>query len=159
MYGDYARQRRLGVGYVPLSNRMLNLSVNKVQSENSDSGTIETDLYQADINAFWALSDRWALTGRVLKDMKNYPEGERRPTSSVLESLAGFEYQNCCWRLQVLYKESSPTADDSASYSTEKSQSLMFSIQLKGLSTLGGGTDATVRNSIKGYSRRQYHDY
>ncbi len=159
VYGDYARQRRLGVGYAPLSNRMLNLSVNKVQSENSDSGTIETDLYQADINAFWALSDRWALTGRVLKDMKNYPEGERRPTSSVLESLAGFEYQNCCWRLQVLYKESSPTADDSASYSTEKSQSLMFSIQLKGLSTLGGGTDATVRNSIKGYSRRQYHDY
>jgi LPS-assembly protein len=158
-YGDYARQHRFGAGYTPGNNRMLNLSVNKVQSEDSDSGDIETDLYQADVSAYWALNDSWALTGRVLKDMKDYPADERRPVSSVLEALAGFEYQNCCWRLQVLYKEYSPTADDDSSYSTEKTESLMFSIQLKGLSTLGGGTDATISNSIKGYSKRQYHDY
>ena len=158
-YGDFARQNRLGIRYRQETNRMLNLSVNRVQSEDTDTGTIDTNIYQADVNGFWSLNDSWALTGRVLRDMKSYGEGERRPESAVLEALAGFEYQNCCWRFQLLYKETSPTADDDAAYSTEKSQSLMFSIQLKGLSTLGGGTDATLKNAIQGYTRRQYHDY
>ncbi|WP_221800827.1 LPS-assembly protein LptD [Oceanobacter mangrovi] len=158
-YGNFARQSRLGIRYTPETNRMLNLSVNKVQSEDNDTNSIDVDLYQADINGFWAINDSWALTGRVLRDMKQYNAGERRPESAVLESLAGFEYQNCCWRFQLMYKETSPTADDDADYSTNKSNSLMFSIQLKGLTTLGGGTDATLRNSIQGYTRRQYHDY
>ena len=158
-YANFARQSRLGIRYRPETNRMLNLSVNKVQSEDADSGSIDTDIYQADINGFWALNDSWALTGRVLRDMKHYGTDERRPESSILESLAGFEYQNCCWRFQLLYKETSPTADDDALYSTDKSESIMFSIQLKGLSTLGGGTDAMLKNAIQGYTRRQYHDY
>jgi LPS-assembly protein len=35
----------------------------------------------------------------------------------------------------------------------------MLSIQLKGLTTLGSGTDELLSDSIYGYSRRLYHDY
>ncbi|MEC9409241.1 MAG: hypothetical protein VYD52_02170, partial [Pseudomonadota bacterium] len=94
---------------------------------------------------------------RQLRDLKHYETGERRPEDPVLESLAGFEYQNCCWRAQFTYRESSPRS--SGEFSTEKRYGFMLSIQLKGLTTLGSGTDSLLSESIYGYSRRQYHDY
>ena len=159
-YDSFARQKRFGLGYNDGNNHMLSFSNHKLQSINTATGNPDTELHQIDASAFWALSDRWALTGRVLLDQNSYETGERRPDSRVMEALAGFEYQNCCWRLQVLYRETSPTESDlNASNSTNNSHSLMFSIQLKGLSTLGGGTDSILSQSINGYSRRQYHDY
>ena len=159
-YDDFARQKRFGARYNDSNNHMISLSSNKLQTIDSNSGNITTELHQLDANAFWSLSDRWAVIGRVLLDQNHYESDVRSPESSVLEALAGFEYQNCCWRLQVLYRETSPAESDlNATHSTDNRHSLMFSIQLKGLSTLGGGTDSILSQSINGYSRRQYHDY
>jgi len=100
------------------------------------------------------------VMGRILHDQNSYQQNETRPASPTLEALAGFEYQNCCWRFQLLYRETSPGENDpNANSSTDSRRSLMFSIQLKGLTTLGGGTDSLLSQSINGYSRRQYHDY
>lgn len=159
-YDDFTRQKRFGLRYNDDHNHMISLSNHKVQSIDTTTGTPDTDLHQLDVSAFWSLSDRWALMGRILHDQNSYQSDEQRPASSTLEALAGFEYQNCCWRLQVMYRETSPTESDlTASNSTDSRHSLMFSIQLKGLSTLGGGTDSILSQSINGYSRRQYHDY
>ncbi|MCY0963811.1 LPS-assembly protein LptD [Parathalassolituus penaei] len=158
-YQNYARQNRYGVTYRNEHNQMLNLASNRVQEENADYDGIDTTLYQADAGAFWALNDSWALTGRVLKDLKSYDTDERRPVSPWLETLAGVEYQNCCWRVQMLYRNMSPTADDDAEFSTYQRHSLMFSFQLKGLGTFGSSTDSTISQSIKGYTKRSYHDY
>lgn len=158
-YQNYARQRRFGLTYQNRHNQLLSLASNKVQEETSNSDSPVTTLYQADAGAFWALNDSWALTGRVLKDMKSYHSDERRPINSWLETMAGFEYQNCCWRFQMLYRNMSPTADDDATYSTEQRHSLMFTVQLKGLGTFGSSTDSTIGQSIKGYTKRTYHDY
>ena len=159
-YDNFARQKRFGVSYNDDQNHMVSLSNHRLQTINTTTGHPDTQLHQVDAAAFWSLTDRWALTGRLLLDQNQYDSGERRPDSRVMEALAGFEYQNCCWRLQVLYRETSPTETDlNASNSTDNRHSLMFSIQLKGLSTLGGGTDSILSQSINGYSRRQYHDY
>lgn len=158
-YHNYARQRRFGISYHRNGNQLFNLASHKVQALAADTGNPEIELYQADINSFWSINDSWAVTGRMLRDLKGYNADERRPLSPWLETLAGFEYQNCCWRFQLLYRSLSPTADDDSAYSTNLRHSLMFSVQLKGLGTFGGGTDSTIGQSIKGYSRRQYHDY
>lgn len=158
-YEDYARQNRLGIRYEH-NNRMLNLASNTVQTWNSSTNRVQTSTDQIDAGAFWTLNDRWALVARMLYDNRSYLSTEKTPSSRVLESLAGLEYQNCCWRLQFTYRESSQQETDSTlEYSTRKRYGFLFSIQLKGLGNFGAGTDKLISESIPGYSRRQYHDY
>ena len=158
-YDNFARQKRFGLHYNDGQNHLVNLSSHELQTLDNN-GQIDTSLHQIDASAFWSLSDRWAVMGRILHDQNSYQQNETRPASPTLEALAGFEYQNCCWRFQLLYRETSPGENDpNANSSTDSRRSLMFSIQLKGLTTLGGGTDSLLSQSINGYSRRQYHDY
>lgn len=159
-YYDFARQRRYGVRYEGNNNRFLNIATNTVQAWNSTTEQTTTTTRQLDAGFFWSLNDSWAVVGRQLRDLRSYDSTELRPVSPVLEALAGLEYQNCCWRVQFLYRETSPkdTSAD-AEFSTDKRYGFMISIQLKGLSTFGAGTDDIISEGITGYSRRQYHDY
>ena len=158
-YDDYARQNRYGVRYEH-NNRMLNVASNTAQRFNTSLDTVEVTTDQIDAGAFWALTDRWALIGRTLYDNRSYADDEKQPRSRVLESLAGFEYQNCCWRMQLTYRESSLQESSSTEeFSTRKRYGFLFSIQLKGLGNLGASTDKLISEGITGYSRRQYHDY
>lgn len=160
MYKDFARQRRYGVRFSSSHNRFLNLATNTVQTWNSTDERVDTTTRQLDAGFFWSLNDSWAIVGRQLRDMRSYDSGELRPVSPVLEALAGFEYQNCCWRVQMLYRETSPKDTDAgAEFSTDKKYGFMLSIQLKGLGSFGSGTDDIITEGITGYSRRQYHDY
>ena len=161
-YEDFARQRRYGVRFEGLNNRFLNVATNTVQSYNNTTDKVLTSTKQLDAGFFWSLTDRWALVGRQLRDLRSYDSNstEKKPVSPVLESLAGLEYQNCCWRVQMLYRETSPKDTDAdAEFSTDKRYGFMLSIQLKGLGSFGSGTDEIISEGITGYSRRQYHDY
>lgn len=159
-YENYARQRRYGLRFESVENRMLNLSTNTVQAFNDTTEQVDVTTKQLDWGFFWALDQRWALVGRQLRDLRSYEGEQRRPVNDVLESLAGFEYQNCCWRFQFLYRESSPQdSDPDNNFTTDKKYGFMLSIQLKGLTTLGGGTDAIIEDAVTGYSRRKYHDF
>ncbi len=158
-YEDYARQNRYGVRYEH-NNRMLNVASNTTKQFNSNLNEVQVLSDQIDVGAFWAINDRWALIGRTLYDNRSYEDNVRQPRSRVLESLAGFEYQNCCWRLQLTYRESSlQETDATEAFSTRKRYGFLFSIQLKGLGNFGAGTDKLISEGITGYSRRQYHDY
>lgn len=158
-YQSFARQRRYGARFESSKNRFLNLSTNTVQTWDSDEEQVATTTRQLDAGFFWSITDRWAIVGRQLRDLRSYDEDEKRPISPVLEALAGFEYQNCCWRVQMMYRETSPTTSDSTEYTTDKRYGFMLSIQLKGLTTFGSGTDDIISEGISGYSRRTYHDY
>jgi len=155
-HDKYLRQQRHGIRFSDELNHMF--SVSSTQTDNRDPDSESSyNTHQLDASAFWSLNDRWALFGRQLRDLKDYETGEARPLDPVLESLAGIEYQNCCWRAQFSYRESSPRS--SGEFTTDKRYAFMLSIQLKGLTTLGSGTDSLLEESIYGYSRRQYHDY
>lgn len=159
-FEDYAKQRRYGVRFESVENRFINASTNTTQTYNATSDSIDVQTKQLDWGFFWAINDRWALVGRQLRDLRSYKSGEKRPVHDVLESIAGIEYQNCCWRAQLLYRESSPKETDTDSdFTTDKKYGFMLSIQFKGLTTLGGGTDALIEDAVTGYSRRKYHDF
>ncbi|ASP37405.1 hypothetical protein CHH28_01330 [Bacterioplanes sanyensis] len=159
-YHDFARQQRYGLRFRGDGNRLFNLAWNTERDYHSEHEYTVTQSRQLDAGVFWSVNDRWALVGRVLRDLKDYDDDELRPVNPVLEALAGVEYQNCCWRVQLLYRETSPSRDDfSNGFSTDKDYSFMLNLQLKGLGSFGSGTDELLRDSILGYSRRQYHDY
>lgn len=190
-YKKFLRQTRYGLRFEDGKNHMLNLAYNEQRDwkYNTRKLTEETrpSTAQVDIGAFWALSDRWALYARTLIDVKSYekayeyfPNGnpnstpleqraENKPIHPVLESIAGIEYQNCCWRVSLSYRESSLTARPFVTipgeplpeqiYSTEKDYGFMFSIQLKGLGGMGQKTETQLQEAIPGYSRRIYHDF
>lgn len=156
----YAKQRRYGIRYEGDHNRMFNVAFETLQNYNVAAERFNVNTRQVDMGFFWALNDRWALVGRELRDRKRYDSSSRRPLSPVLESLAGVEYQNCCWRAQLLYRENStPDTNIDAEFTTQKRYGFMLSIQFKGLGIFGEGTDALINDGINGYSRRQYHDY
>lgn len=158
-YEKFALQNRIGARY-QYNNHMLNLANNTTKSFNTLKDKADVISDQLDAGLFWALNDRWAVIGRVLYDNRDYEPTEKMPNSRILESLAGLEYQNCCWRVQVTYRESSEQVNDTTlQYSTEKRYGFLINIQLKGLGSMGGSSDKLISDSIPGYSRRQYHDY
>lgn len=179
-YKNFARQSRHSIRLEDGKNHIFSLAYNEERSwkYNSILEREETrpTTAQVDAGIFWALSERWAIFGRTLVDVKNYNKAdkdlgiknENKPYHPVLESLAGFEYQNCCWRFQLSYRETSrnktfthETVDPffNQTYSTEKDYSFMFSIQFKGLGTMGQKMDSLIEEGVPGYSRRVYHDF
>lgn len=190
-YKKFLRQTRYGLRFEDGNNHMLNLAYNEQRDWKYNPYKLKeetrAETAQLDIGVFWSLTDRWALYARTLIDVKNYekaytyfPDGdsnkaekerpsEKKPIHPVLESIAGIEYQNCCWRVSLSYRESSLTArpfvsipgepDPDQIYSTEKDYGFMFTIQLKGLGTMGQKTETQLQEAIPGYSRRIYHDF
>lgn len=172
-YQHFARQQRFSVRYENKYNQMLSLGRNTVRTYNeTDKVKIDTD--QADAGFFWSVSDRWAFYARALVDLRDYEKAdpvlgtsaEARPLSSMLESLAGLEYQTCCWRFQLSYRETSDIQRNVVQvqgldheYTTKKDYGVLFSIQLKGFGNIGKSIDKLMDEDIQGYSRRTYHDF
>lgn len=96
------------------------------------------ELEQSDIAAVVPVSDRVSLIGRWV-----YDSGLDR----TVGSLAGLEYNNCCWSVQVVHQ--SYLTDDQ-----ELDTSLLFQIQLKGLGG-SGGSSASISEAIYGFDERE----
>ena len=93
---------------------------------------------QADIGAVFPVTDRVSLIGRWVYDAR---------TDRTAGSLAGIEYNNCCWSLQLVnqnYLTDEGTLDNR----------ILFQVQLKGL---GGSGDASDRigDAIIGFDERE----
>jgi LPS-assembly protein len=93
-------------------------------------------LEQTDISFIWPLSRQWHVIGR-----RYYSLLDRRP----LETLAGFEYQSCCWRTQIVNRRY--VNDDLG----ETRESLYIQFELKGLTSIGDSIESVLENGILGY--------
>ncbi|WP_426175196.1 LPS-assembly protein LptD [Massilia sp. TWR1-2-2] len=92
-----------------------------------------------DLSSQWPLSLRWFGVGRVSYSVRD---------KKVLESLIGLEYQADCWVLRMGAQRFVTAAQTTSS-------SLLFQLELNGLSKLGLGSNPldTFYKSIPGYSR------
>lgn len=153
-------QQRYGINYENQRNQMLNLSLNRVREYSSNEDSYNKKTYQLDISTFWAITDSWAIFARQLRDLREYKKSEFQPVNSVLEAMLGLEYQNCCWKIQALYKESSPVKRlGGEEFSTDKEVYYLLNFQFKGLGTIGSSINSLLDKTINGYTRRRYHDY
>ncbi|WP_417530245.1 LPS-assembly protein LptD [Marinobacter lipolyticus] len=96
------------------------------------------ELEQSDIGAVFPVTDRVSLIGRWVYDSQ---------LDRTVGSLAGLEYNNCCWSVQVVHQNY--LTDD------EKLESrMLFQIQLKGLGGSGGSSDR-ISEAIYGFDERE----
>ncbi len=100
------------------------------------------ELEQTDIAGVVPVSDRVSLIGRWVYDSQ---------LDRTVGSLAGIEYNNCCWSVQVVHQNY--LTDD-----TELETRLLFQVQLKGL----GGSDGSstrIAEAIYGFEERERRRY
>ena len=72
-------------------------------------------------------------------------------TERNLETLAGLEYEDCCWALRMVARQhrDSPADPDSQT-------AFYVELELKGLSRLGSGLETLLQSSIVGYQPIRY---
>lgn len=96
----------------------------------------ETSLEQTDVSFLWPLSAHWHIIGR-----HNYSLLDER----ALETLAGLEYQSCCWRTRIVNRRY--VNDDLG----ETRASLYIQFELKGLTSIGDSLESLLEHGILGY--------
>jgi LPS-assembly protein len=96
---------------------------------------------QVDLSFLWPVNDRWSLVGRY-----NYSLLD----DTTLETLAGFEYDSCCWALRLMGRRYVRNQDG------DKRTALYLEVELKGLGSLGRSTGQVLERAILGYRAKDY---
>ncbi len=93
-------------------------------------------LEQTDLAAIWPVTDRWRLIGRWFYSVEE---------SHSLETVAGLEYGECCWRIRALWRRyldrNGEAYNDTA----------LLQLELNGLGKLGNNIDNFLDRTIYGY--------
>lgn len=108
---------------------------------------IERKIDQIDVSGIWPLTSEWGLIARWNHDIAN---------DRNLETLAGVEYNNCCWTVRVLARQ---WIDNNALFQgiEDDNTGIFIQFELKGLgSVLGGNVSGILNNGISGYRERDY---
>lgn len=98
---------------------------------------VNDQIHSVDVSMMWPLSSRWRFMSRWNQALN---------VSRNLETLAGLEYEDCCWAVRAVarrYRGSTTQVQSQTAFYLE--------LELKGLSRLGEGLDALLQGSILGY--------
>jgi LPS-assembly protein len=129
-------------------NRILNLGYRLREMPGPEVvNGIKRRIDQTDISGVWPLNDRWGLIGRWNHDLAN---------NRNLETIAGVEYNNCCWTVRVLARQ---WIDNNALFEgvDDDNRGIFVQFELKGLgSLLGSNVTGILNNGIRGYRERDY---
>lgn len=98
----------------------------------------DNNLEQTDIGTVFPLSRNLSAVGRWVYDVVD---------DRTIGSLAGFEYSQCCWSIQVV-------AQRYLTFDREVDSRILFQIQLTGLGG-GGSADDQIGDAIFGYEERE----
>ncbi len=103
---------------------------------------LDDQIHSVDIAFFWPLNAQWRALARWNQALN---------TDRNLETLAGLEYEDCCWALRVVARQyrDSPTEVDAQN-------AVYVELELKGLSRLGSSLETLLQNSILGYQPIRY---
>ncbi len=96
-------------------------------------------LEQSDVALAWPLGQNWRFVGRWNYSMRD---------SQTLDRLLGLEYERCCWGLSIASRRYITTRTG------ESDTTLLFQLELKGLSSVGRRTDSFLEHGILGYTER-----
>lgn len=139
---------RSQIKFEPAPNHIVNLT-HRLRNKDGFSNE-ETDLSFA-----WPLNDEWRLVGRWYNDL------EKGRTS---ETLFGFEYQSCCFAINIVSRRyldvrldafGNPTADGTtASLDDEFNSGIELQFVFKGFGSAGNDVSNLLSKSIRGYQPR-----
>ena len=130
------RQRSsLRLGYSDRERRIFNLGFTDRPEDN---------IRQSEVAAIWPIHNNWRLIGRWLYDVDH---------QRTLETLAGAEWRNCCWKIRLLSQRE--LSDEDGDTTLEADSTVLLQIQMTGLGGFGGRVDSLLKRSIPGY-RSEY---
>jgi LPS-assembly protein len=129
-------QLNMGMRYTPEPGKVFN-AVYRYNAQLTDSSGLPEPLKQFDLSGEWPVSPNWTLLGRW-----NYSI----PDHQTLEAIAGFEYNQDCWVLRVVYHRFVTTTE-------QTSNSVFVQLELNGLGRVGTSPLDLLRRSVPGYLR------
>ncbi|HCQ37203.1 MAG TPA: LPS-assembly protein LptD [Alcanivorax sp.] len=130
------RQRSsVRLGYTDRERRVFNLAFHDRPAD---------DIRQSEIATILPIHNNWRLVGRWLYDYEN---------QRTLETLAGAEWRNCCWKIRLLSQRE--LTDEDGDTTLEADTTVLLQIQMTGLGGFGGRVDSLLERSIPGY-RSEY---
>ncbi|MFA7388382.1 MAG: LPS assembly protein LptD, partial [Thiohalobacteraceae bacterium] len=97
-------------------------------------------LEQIDASALWYLTPRWHGVMRW-----NYSLLD----DTLLEGLAGIEYESCCWIMRVMARSYI------SEIGGEKNDAILLQLELKGLTSFGDPIESLLEDGILGYPRNR----
>jgi len=103
----------------------------------------QSDISQVDFSTYLPVNEEWSLFLRSLYDLE---ESER------INDMAGIEYNNCCWRVRLVYQrylDQRRGVDINSLVEYEHATYLEF--QLKGLGGVGTRVSSMLEEFIRGY--------
>ncbi|MFQ5642533.1 MAG: LPS-assembly protein LptD [Thiogranum sp.] len=104
---------------------------------------------QIDTSILWPLSPSWHVVGRWYYDISD---------SQKLETLAGLEYDSCCWGVRFVTRDFVDNVNDRNNNNdvgdSKSNRIFMVQIVLKGLTSFGGNIESLLQNGILGYTER-----
>ena len=134
---------RTSVGTTQLRYRGDNGGIFNVSHRYRREGELDTQfsniigLEQVDISASLPINDTWSVIGRYYRSLDD---------QRTLETLAGFEYNSCCWATRFVFRDYINDIN-----SDDRNTAFFIEIQLKGLGSFGNKTDNLLQESIIGY--------
>ena len=103
----------------------------------------------ANASAYYPINDTWSVFGAYEYSLE---------ASEVVESMAGFEYDDCCWRVRLLYMRYVDTLVgdivDFRDPNLERESSFQIQVVLKGMGGFGGRVDELLSDMIRGFKKR-----
>ena len=93
-------------------------------------------LEQLDLSTAWPVSPRWNIFARQVYSLRD---------RTAIESFAGLEFKDCCWKLRVVARRYVSTRTG------ERDTAIGLQLELNGLSSVGVPTGAFLERSIRGY--------
>lgn len=104
---------------------------------------------QATASLYYPINDTWSVFGAYEYSLE---------ASEVVESMAGFEYDDCCWRVRLLYMRYVDTlvgdVVDFRDPNLERESSFQIQVVLKGMGGFGGRVDELLTDMIRGFTKR-----
>jgi len=111
--------------------------------EDSHRQILQQTIEHANISLSTPLSRHWRLLGRYQYDI---------PAQRGNEALAGLEYNDCCSKWRLIYRDSLTHDDDSSDPLAEhRDRSVLLQFELKGLFAVGKAIDNVLDKSILGH--------
>jgi LPS-assembly protein len=121
----------LRLNYQDDAKRIANVSYRKLNTDlNNDA------LTQLTLSGALPINDNWSFVGSSTRDFEN---------KRNLETLVGFEYQDCCWKTRLVAKRY--LTSDNVTYETP----IFIEFELKGLGNLGTNARQELKDKIYGY--------
>ena len=114
----------------------LNYKDEKKRIANLSFRRLDDELEQVAFSTALPINSKWSMVASTEYDIKN---------NRNLESLLGFEYQDCCWKTRFVVKRF--LTSDNVTFETP----IFLEFELKGLGNIGRSATRQIKEKIQGY--------